>query len=192
MGDAGARGADLGDRSPVERRDLERRALVDRLRVDGRGEAPGVGDLGLEAAGGDGVAEALGGVAGDDQAVALAGGVAQGVGDGVDTEEPEGAATSRRSRSLSIAQAGFLAMWSCLPPPPCLARIACGPAGRKGCGWGRGPRSGSGGDRAGLADRAAGGERLDRGEDAGGVDAVVAIEVGDACRSGRNARRRAR
>ena len=40
------------------------------------------------AAGGDGVAEALGGVAGDDQAVALAGRVAQGVGDGVDAEEP--------------------------------------------------------------------------------------------------------
>ena len=84
------RGADLGDRAPVERIDLERRALVHRLRVERGGEAARIGDLGRHAGGGDGVAQPLGGIQGQDQAVADPGGVEQRVAHGVDSEEPDG------------------------------------------------------------------------------------------------------
>ena len=111
-----ARGADLGDRAPVERLDFERGALVHRLRVEERREAAGVDDLRGEAAGGDGVAEAFGGVEGDDQPVPHPRRIAQRVADGMDAEEPEGPRPAPRPLALPLDRPGRLLAHA---PPPC-------------------------------------------------------------------------
>ena len=113
--------AEIGEATPVQRLRLERRPLVDRLRVERRRELARIGHLRLDLSRRDGLGELCRGVRGHDQPVATAAGVHQRVAHRVQAEQPMGLGPVPAG---TVARNGLFRLAGPLPVP-CAAIRAC-------------------------------------------------------------------